>query len=36
MYVLTRQNPAPAPVSPALPRQTDSKVSQELLVVKSL
>ena len=27
---------AAAPVAPALPRQTDSKVSQELLVVKSL
>jgi hypothetical protein len=36
MYVLTRQNTAPAPVAPALPRQTDYKVSQELLVVKSL
>ena len=27
---------AAAPVAPALPQQTDSKVSQELLVVKSL
>ena len=36
MILQPAKTAAAAPVAPALPRQTDSKVSQELLAVKSL
>jgi hypothetical protein len=36
MILQPAKTTAAAPVAPALPRQTDSKVSQELLAVKSL